>query len=239
MKKIRHKHPLAIRWFHWLNFPILLAMAWSGLLIYWANDIYKLGWGDKTLLKFFPQSFYDAWKIPYRLAEGMNIHFFFMWLFALNGFLYVGYLFLSGEWRVLFPDKKSWKDMGLLMLNSLRISRKKPAQGKFNAAQRIVYTGVILLGFIMLLNGLAIYKPVQLHWLCALFGGYENARAIHFIITILFVLFFLVHIIQVVLHGWNNFRAMITGFEVVKETDESAPSAMREQAEIIPLKKQP
>ena len=53
MKKIVKKHPLAIRWFHWINFPILAIMIWSGLLIYWANDIYKLGWGDKTVLKFF------------------------------------------------------------------------------------------------------------------------------------------------------------------------------------------
>ena len=239
MKKIRHKHPLAIRWFHWLNFPILLAMTWSGLLIYWANDIYQLGWGDKTLLKFFPQSFYEAWNIPFRLAEGMNIHFFFMWLFALNGLLYVSYLFLSGEWRSLFPNKKSWKEMGLQLLNSLRLIREKPAQGKFNAAQRIIYTGVIILGFVMLLNGLAIYKPVQLNWLCACFGGYENARAIHFIITILFVLFFLVHVVQVILHGWNNFRAMITGFEVVKETDQNKPTDIPDQAEINPLNPQP
>ena len=104
----------------------------------------------------------------------MNIHSFHV-AFALNGFLYVGYLFLSGEWRVLFPDKSHGKTWALLMLNSLRISRKNRPREKFNAAQRIVYTGVILLGFIMLLNGLAIYKPVQLHWLCALFGGYENA----------------------------------------------------------------
>ena len=67
-KRIVKKHPLAIRWFHWINFPVLTIMIWSGLLIYWANDIYKLGWGDRTLLKFFPQSFYDALHIPFRLS---------------------------------------------------------------------------------------------------------------------------------------------------------------------------
>jgi len=73
---------------------------------------------------------------------------------------------------------------------------------------------VIFMGFGMLLTGLAIYKPVQLYWLCAMLGGYEWARAEHFIITILFVLFFLVHLIQVILAGWNNFRGMVAGFEV-------------------------
>jgi thiosulfate reductase cytochrome b subunit len=71
------------------------------------------------------------------------------------------------------------------------------------------------MGLLMLLTGLAIYKPAQLYWLCAMLGGYEWARAEHFIITILFVLFFAVHIIQVILAGWNNFRGMVTGFEVV------------------------
>ena len=72
MKKIVKKHPLAIRWFHWINFPVLGVMIWSGLLVYWANDVYKIGFGDKTLIKFFPQSFYDAFHIPFHLAEGID-----------------------------------------------------------------------------------------------------------------------------------------------------------------------
>lgn len=192
-----------------------MVMIWSGMLIYWANDVYKLGWGDRTVLKFFPDSFYKALKIPFRLAEGMNIHFFFMWLFALNGILYAIYLAFSGEWREILPNRKSLRELFPIILSTLLFRRKKDARQKFNAAQRFAYSGVIIMGFVMLLNGLAIYKPVQLGWLCALFGGYENARAIHFIITMLFVAFFLLHIIQVVLHGWNSFRAMITGFEVL------------------------
>ena len=82
MKEIVKKHPLAIRWFHWINFPVLGIMIWSGLLIYWANDVYKIGFGSTTLLKFFPTSFYKALNIPYRLSEGMAYHFMFMWLFA-------------------------------------------------------------------------------------------------------------------------------------------------------------
>ena len=110
MKKIVKKHPLAIRWFHWINFPVLAIMIWSGLLIYWANDVYRLGWGNKTLLKFFPDSFNKALNIPFRLAEGMSFHFVFMWLFAINGLVYVFYLFFSGEWKLIFPNKKSLKE---------------------------------------------------------------------------------------------------------------------------------
>src|SRR4051794_4023964 len=109
MKVMVSKHPLAIRWFHWLNFPILAVMIWSGLLIYWANDVYRIGWGSTTILQLFPDSFYKALNIPYRLGEGMAFHFAFMWLFAVNGFLYVLFTGLSGEWRHLVPKRKSFK----------------------------------------------------------------------------------------------------------------------------------
>ncbi|MEI9958219.1 MAG: cytochrome b/b6 domain-containing protein [Ferruginibacter sp.] len=93
-----------------------------------------------------------------------------------------------------------------------------PPQKKYNAAQRIAYTGVIFMGLGSLLTGLAIFKPIQFNWLCAILGGYEWARAEHFILTLLFTLFFLVHIIQVILAGWNNFAAMVRGFEIKKIT---------------------
>ena len=64
MKKIVTKHTLAVRWFHWINFPILAIMIWSGLLIYWANDIYKIKIGGKEIINFFPNSFYAALNIP-------------------------------------------------------------------------------------------------------------------------------------------------------------------------------
>lgn len=195
-------------------------MIWSGLLIYWANDVYRLGWGDTTILKFFPKSFYEALNIKFRLAEGMNYHFLFMWLFAANGVAYVLYLFFSGEWKLIFPNRRSLKESWQVILHDLHIKKDLPVQKKYNAAQRIAYTGVIIMGIGSLLTGLAIYKPVQLGWLCNLLGGYEWARAEHFILTILFTLFFLVHIIQVILAGWNNFRGMVAGFEVIDDNKE-------------------
>ena len=216
MKKIIKKHPLAIRWFHWINFPVLAIMIWSGLLIYWANDVYRIGWGDKTILKFFPTSFNEALNIPYRLAEGMSFHFVFMWVFIINGIIYFLYLLFSKEYKLIFPNKKSLKEAWLVLLHDLHIKKGLPPQIKYNAAQRIAYTGVIFLGLLMLVTGIAIYKPVQFNWLTYVLGGYEWARAEHFICTILFCIFFLVHIVQVIIAGWNNFRGMITGFEVVR-----------------------
>jgi thiosulfate reductase cytochrome b subunit len=224
MKKIVKKHPLAIRWFHWINFPVLAVMIWSGLLIYWANDIYRLGWGNTTVLKFFPDSFNKALNIPFHLAEGMSFHFVFMWLFTINGFLYLAFLFFSGEWKLIFPNKRSLKESWQVILHDLHIRKGLPPQKKYNAAQRIAYTGVIFMGLGSLLTGIAIYKPVQFKTICAMLGGYEWARIEHFTLTILFILFFVVHIVQVLLAGWNNFRGMVAGFEVVPTAPTPPPA---------------
>ncbi len=223
MKTIEKKHPLAIRWFHWLNFPIITLMIWSGLLIYWANDVYRIGWGDTTLLKFFPTSFYDALNLKSRLADGMATHFILMWLFFINGLLYVLYTAFSGEWRYLLPNRHSFKEAWQVLLFDLKLSKIHPPIRKFNGAQQIVYTSIVLMGFGSVLTGLAIYKPIQFSGLCWILGGYNFARILHFALTVGYVLFFVVHIAQVIKAGWNNFQAMITGIEIKKVEPVVAP----------------
>ena len=215
MKRLVRKHPLAIRWFHWVNFPLLLLMIWSGVLIYWPNAVYRVGIGDWTLFKLnFDQATWRALRVNNRLAEGMALHFFFMWLFAVNGVLYVVYTIVSGEWRALVPNRRSFHEAIHVVLHDLHIRRDPPPPRKFNGAQQIAYTSVILMGLGSLLTGLAIYKPVQFSWLVSLFGGYQLARFFHFWLTVGYVVFFVIHIAQVVRAGWNNFRAMVIGYEV-------------------------
>jgi thiosulfate reductase cytochrome b subunit len=215
-KQLEKKHSLAVRWLHWINFPLLFLMIWSGILIYWANAIYGVKIFGYELFHFFPAWFYETLGIPFRLAEGISLHFFFMWFFLVNGVIYVLYLMFSGEWRALLPVPGSFKRAMLVMLHDLHIVKKLPPQGKYNDAQRIAYTGTILLGVAAVVTGLAIYKPLQLSWLTSLLGGYEWARWEHFWVMILFVMFFVVHVVQVILAGWSNFRSMINGYEAVK-----------------------
>lgn len=215
--KLEKKHPRVIRWNHWINFPILGLMIWSGFLIYWANDIYKISFGDKVLFKFFPEWFYSYFNLSQRLAEGMAWHFFLMWIFAINGFIYVFYSIISGEWRYLVPGKHAIKEAFDVVLHDLGINKAPLPKRRFNAAQQIAYSSIIIMGGFSLLTGLAIYKPIQFSWLTYLLGGYEAARLEHFCLTIGYVLFFIIHIIQVIKAGWNNFRAMLTGYEIVTE----------------------
>ncbi|MEQ1605955.1 MAG: cytochrome b/b6 domain-containing protein [Pyrinomonadaceae bacterium] len=231
-KQLEKKHPLAIRWMHWINFPLLTMMIWSGLLIYWANQVYAIRLFGYELFKFFPQPFFDFLGIPQRLAEGMQLHFFFMWLFAVNGLIYVVYTLVSGEWRSILPVPSSLKRAPLVALHDAHIVKEKPPQGKYNDAQRIAYTAVILMGVGSVLTGLSIYKPLQLSFLTTLFGGYEWARWIHFWLTISFVLFFLVHVFQVIMAGWSNFRSMITGYDVIDAVEPKPEPAASEEAAV-------
>lgn len=221
-KQLEKKHSLAVRWMHWVNFPLLTMMIWSGTLIYWSNSVYGIRLFGYELVSFFPPWFYDTLGIPFRLAEGLQLHFFFMWFFAVNGVIYVIYTIISGEWRALLPIPASFKRAPLVALHDAHIVKKLPPQGKYNDAQRIAYTSVIAMGAGSVLTGLAIYKPLQLAWLTSLLGGYEWARFEHFWLTVLFVLFFVVHVVQVALAGWSNFRSMITGYDII-DAVESKP----------------
>ncbi len=224
-KQLEKKHTLAVRWMHWINFPLLAMMIWSGLLIYWANAVFGLWLFGRELFHFFPSGFYDLLGIPYRLAEGLQLHFFFMWLFTVNGLAYVVYTVVSGEWRALLPIPASFKRAPLVALHDVHIVKQPPPQGKYNDAQRIAYSGVILMGVASVVTGLAIYKPLQLAWLTSLLGGYEWARWQHFWLMVLFMFFFAVHTVQVAIAGWSNFRSMITGYDVVDTPDgETTPA---------------
>ena len=253
-KQLEKKHPLAIRWLHWISFPLLTLMIWSGILIYWANAVYGVKIFGYELFHFFPAWFYEiskidfwghkipdylpAWSyewtnIPFRLAEGLQLHFFFMWFFLVNGIVYITYLIFSGEWRAILPVPGSIKRAALVTLHDLHIVKKLPAQGKYNDAQRIAYTGVILMGAASVLTGLAIYKPLQLSWLTTLLGGYEWARWQHFWLMIAFVGFFVVHVAQVALAGWSNFRSMITGYETVDVETKIPASSLNEKEGVV------
>ena len=221
--RLEKKHPLAIRWMHWINFPVLFTMIWSGLLIYWVDSdpvqghphqVYRIGVGSYTLVRFFPAWFWNLLNAQYRPTVGLGWHFFFMWIFAANGLAYVLYVALSGEWRFLLPTRRSLSAALQVVLHDLHLRRQPLPRRKFNGAQQIAYTSVVAMGAGSLVTGLAIYKPTQLHLLTALLGGYEMARWLHFLLTGGFSVFFLIHIAQVVRAGWNNFRAMVSGYEV-------------------------
>lgn len=183
-------------------------MVWSGILIYWAHQPYFK----------IPEQLVEMIGIDHRLAEGMGWHFFIMWPFVLNGFIYLGWLLYSGEWRDLVPDRHTFPMAWQRFLFEVGVRKvPPPMKGKFNPLQGLSYFLVILSAAGSILTGLAIYKPVQLGRLASALGGYELARLEHFMLMISFVLFFLFHVIQVMRAGWNNFRSMVAGYEIEED----------------------
>ena len=139
MKMLEEKHRFATRWFHWVNFPLL-----SGDDFQRAADLLGL----RSLphrprrhhpLPFFPRLVLQTHRRRPELALGMALHFAFAWLFALNGIAYVLYTLFSGEWRELFPDRKSFREALQVAMHDMGFKVPLPPQGRYNAAQRITY----------------------------------------------------------------------------------------------------
>jgi thiosulfate reductase cytochrome b subunit len=140
--------------------------------------------------------------IGHWLAGGRHWHFAFMWLFAANAAVYAVFLFASGEWRRrLFLPRRDARNAWHTLLHDLRLRREPPPPvGLYNGMQRLAYTLVLAVAPLLVLSGLAIYKPVQLPRLTAAMGGYDFARAIHLGVLVALCVFLVVHVVQALLH---------------------------------------
>lgn len=203
-------HPLIIRITHWLNAIALFIMIASGLKIYNASPLFDFA---------FPREItFGGW-----LAGARQWHFFGMWLFFVNGIIYLVYNILSkhGRRTTLFR-KFDVTGVHPMILYYLRIRKEHPPQGKYNALQKLAYTTVPLLGLGGILTGIAIYWPVQFSGIASFFGGYETARLYHFIFMSLLVIFTAGHLVMVSIAGWDNFLSMITGWRKLPSAEPSS-----------------
>ena len=148
-----------------------------------------------------------------------HLHFAFAWLIVFNGLVYLVYLAWSGEWRRrLFWPPRDAKPALHQLLYYLRIRREAPPKDLYNGLQRSAYTFALVLAVLEVLSGLAMWKPVTFHRLTWLLGGYDVARVIHFFALGGLILFFVAHLVMVVVH-WRQFPEMIHG-----GTPEPAPA---------------
>ncbi|MBT5756097.1 MAG: thiosulfate reductase [Acidimicrobiaceae bacterium] len=217
------RHRRGNRWMHWINFPLLTIMIWSGLRIYWADlrDPYVFGFGGWELFEFFPDWVNEPLGLNRKLARGMAFHFTFGWLFALNGIAFGLYLWRTGGWRNFVPTVDDLRTIPKVVLHEVGLRKEAPPQGKYNGVQQLVYGAILLMGILVILSGFAIYKPTQLRPLTTLMGGYGGARFIHFATTIGFLVFFGIHIVQVARAGFSNFWSMVTGYALLPKDDDN------------------
>ena len=229
------RHRRGNRWMHWINFPLIMIMIWSGLRIYWAEDEFAFGILDWELFKFFPTWFNETLGLDRKLARGLGFHLSFGWLFVINGAAYLTYLTFTRGWKELIPTRQQLARVPGVVLHDLGLRKEAPPkETHYNAAQQLSYTVVIAFGVIIVATGFALFKPTQLSFLVPIFGGYETARLIHFTTTMLFVGFFVVHMIQVARAGRRNFTSMVTGYEVVDIEPAEATAEVDPETDLEP-----
>jgi thiosulfate reductase cytochrome b subunit len=206
------RHHWIVRLTHWMTFVLLAGMITSGLQIYSAYARFG-DRGGPYFRNVFENHAFPGWsRLGGWLAGGLNWHFALMWPLIGGGVLYLSYLALSGEWRSLLFRPRDIRGAIEMQKYYLRLRKDHPPQGKHNPLQKLAYTLIILLGVLSVLTGFAIYKPTQLSWLTALFGGFQAARYWHFWAVWIFTAFLVVHVILVFVVDPASLRAMISGW---------------------------
>ena len=189
-------HPVWVRVCHWTNAFAMILMVMSGWQIYNASPLFNF---------VFPSSItLGGW-----LAGALLWHFAAMWILMINGLVYVTLGLATGRFRrKLVPISPS----GVIMDAKAALTGKLSHAdlSKYNSVQKLLYAGIIAVAIVIVLSGMSIWKPVQLHWLTALFGGYDFARYVHFTAMSLIVAFFIVHVVMALLVP-KSLRTMITG----------------------------
>jgi thiosulfate reductase cytochrome b subunit len=196
-------HPLPLRIMHWINAVAIFIMIGSGWKIY--NDDVIFG------ILHFP----DSVVIGKWAQYGLQWHFFGMWIFVLNGIAYLSYGIATGRFRrKLFPISVT----GFIATvgDALRFRLSHDDLTHYNAVQKILYLGVMLIGILIVISGLALWKPVQFSELANLFGSFQNIRLVHFFCMTAIVAFILVHVTLALLVP-RSLVAMLTGGPVVKD----------------------
>jgi thiosulfate reductase cytochrome b subunit len=204
----RRLHPLPLRIMHWVNAVTIFIMVGSGWKIY--NDEVLFGW------LHFP----EALTIGKWAQHGLQWHFFGMWILVVNGLTYLTYGLLSGRFRrMLLPIRFSELVATVRDALRLRLSHDDPTM--YNTVQKLLYIGVICAGIMIVISGLAIWKPIQFSELVSLFGTFQNARLVHFFCMTAIVLFVVVHVTLALLVP-QTLVAMVTGGPPVDDDEQVA-----------------
>lgn len=197
----RREQPWPIRLTHWLNVPLLGILAGSGLQILTAYPMLGPRGAPYPWDPLGGRAPPEALSLGGWLAGGRAWHFAFAGLLVANGLLYLGYLFGSGEWRRrLFFPRRDGRDALRTAAYYLRLSRTPPVQAPYNGLQRLAYTSTLVVAAVSVWTGLAIYLPVRLPVLAAAFGGYDAARAVHFLGLAFLATFTVGHVVMVLAH---------------------------------------
>ena len=188
--------PAWVRTVHWINAVAMILMIMSGWQIYNASPLFDFRFSHSITL--------GGW-----LGGALLWHFAAMWLLTINGLAYLVTGLVTGRFRKkLLPITPSGVISDARAALTFKLGHDDLS--KYNYVQKLLYAGIIAVGILIVLSGLSIWKPVQLQWLTALFGGYDVARYVHFVCMSAIVLFLIVHVLLALLVP-KSLLAMIIG----------------------------
>lgn len=216
---IRH-HPV-VRITHWINAIALVVMIGSGLQIFNAYPGFARKGETFCCYPFAGQRIPKLFTFGGWLAGARNWHFAMMWVLVINGLVYLAFIYLHGEWRDLAPRRGQLRDVREMIKFYVTVRKDHPRQEKHNALQRAAYFSMPIVAALIVLSGIAIWKPVQLASLTWLFGGYVWARYWHFMSMVAIVALTVGHIFMVFTVDPYSIPSMITG----KYREELSPEA--------------
>jgi thiosulfate reductase cytochrome b subunit len=222
----RRMHPLAVRIMHWVNAAAIIIMIMSGLKIYNDSPIFPgLTFGYPLTIGGDPDV---AFRLHHNFGQSgaLQWHFLGMWIVVINGLAFLTYGLASGRWRrMLLPIRH--REVIETIRETLRFHLSHDDITVYNAVQKLLYIGIILVAIVEVMAGLAIWKPVQLSGLASLFYDFQTARLVHFLGMSAIVLFLLVHVSLALLVP-RTLLAMITGGpRIAKRPRSSAPLAVQ------------
>src|SRR6516165_2074799 len=214
-------HPRIVRITHWLNAVAIFIMVGSGWHIYNNEPIFAwLRFPNWATIAGDPELTYKL-NGDVGFGNALLWHFAAMWLLVLNGLVYVGYGLISGRFRrKLIPI--SIRAIVADIAAALRFKLSHDDISVYNAVQKLLYIGILLVLALTVLSGLAIWKPVQFQELTALFGGFQGARLVHFLCMSAIVLFVIVHVTLALIVP-STLVAMVTGRARVPAISDPAP----------------
>jgi len=206
--RARVEHPAIVRLCHWLSAISITVLIASGLEVFAAFPSF----GDKVPQRdlFTPP---DAVRLGGWLGGALQWHLAFAWIFLASGAAYASYQAATRNYRQVLFSRGDVRGVWPMVRHYFFFGPKPPVTEAYNPLQKHAYTTVIVLGILSVLTGLVIWKPVQFSWLAWPMGGFHLARVWHFIIMWAMLAFVFGHLVMVVLHGWNNFVSMLTGWK--------------------------
>jgi Ni/Fe-hydrogenase b-type cytochrome subunit len=206
--KAVYEHPFIVRFAHWLNAISLFVLIASGLRIFRAFPSFGPKVPQQVLVNIPDKLTLGGW-----LGGALQWHFTFMWVFVATGVMYIVYQLFSGNFRQVLFAPRDVKGVWPMARHYFLFGPKPEIKEAYNPLQKLAYTSAILFGMLATATGIVLYKPTQFAWLAFLFGGFHLTRVWHFLALCGFLSFIPGHLIMVLVHGWNNFYSMLTGWK--------------------------